>query len=87
KNFICYIVGDGQSLPVLKKTASELNLENFVEFKGYIYDREKIREYLDLADVCVEPAPDNDLNRHSTFIKVMEYMASTKPIVAFDLKE
>lgn len=87
KNFICFVVGDGQSLPVLKETASALNLEHYVDFKGYIYDRGKIREYLDLADVCVEPAPDNDLNRHSTFIKVMEYMASMKPIVAFDLME
>lgn len=87
KGFVCYIVGDGHSLPSLKRTVDELNLSEFVDFKGYVYERGKIKEYLDLADVCVEPAPDNVINRYSTFIKIMEYMASTKPIVAFDLLE
>ena len=60
---------------------------DYLEFTGYVYDREKIKEYLAQSDVCVEPAPDNELNRHSTFIKIMEFMAAGKPIIAFDLKE
>jgi len=87
KNFICNIVGDGDSLLSVKQTAKELDLMDYVDFKGLIFEREKIKEYLYLADVCVEPAPDNELNRHSTFIKIMEYMAAGKPTVAFDLKE
>ncbi|MBI4684862.1 MAG: glycosyltransferase [Nitrospirae bacterium] len=87
KDFICYIVGEGDALQSVKKIAEELNLSDFVQFTGYIFDREKIKEYLALSDVCVEPAPDNELNRHSTFIKIMEYMGAGKPIVAFDLKE
>ena len=86
-NFICYIIGDGDSLQLTKQIANELGLMNFIDFKGFISDREKIKEYLFLSDICVEPAPDNELNRHSTFIKIMEYMAASKPIVAFDLKE
>jgi glycosyltransferase involved in cell wall biosynthesis len=39
------------------------------------------------ADVCVDPAPCNELNHRSTMIKVAEYMAAGKPIVAFDLRE
>jgi glycosyltransferase involved in cell wall biosynthesis len=35
----------------------------------------------------VEPAPFNEINNISTFIKVLEYMASGKPTIAFDLKE
>lgn len=87
KDFLCYIVGDGDALQSVKKIAEELNLSDFVHFTGYIFDRGKIREILNSADVCLEPAPDNELNRHSTFIKIMEYMAASKPIVAFDLKE
>jgi glycosyltransferase involved in cell wall biosynthesis len=87
KGFICSIVGDGDSLESMKQLSRQLDLGNFVEFTGYIYERAKVREFLHMADICVEPAPENELNRHSTFIKIMEYMAVGKPIVAFDLKE
>jgi len=86
-NFICYIIGDGDSLHVSQQIASELSLKDYVDFKGHISDREKIKEYLSASDIGVEPAPNNELNRHSTFIKIMEYMAASKPIVVFDLKE
>lgn len=87
KDFICNIVGGGDSLQSVKQIATELDLMDYVDFKGIVFEREKIKEYLYLADVCVEAAPDNELNRHSTFIKIMEYMAAGKPTVAFDLKE
>jgi glycosyltransferase involved in cell wall biosynthesis len=87
RGFVCWIIGDGDSLESTKRMANELNLTEYVDFKGIIFDRAKLRQYLSLADVCVEPAPDNELNRRSTFIKVMEYMASGKAHVAFDLAE
>ena len=87
KDILCRIVGDGDSLDGIKALAEKYNLMDCVEFTGYVYDRNMIKEYLTQADVCVEPAPDNELNRHSTFIKIMEYMAASKPIVAFDLDE
>lgn len=87
KDFICYIIGDGDSLKFVKQTAKELKLMQFVDFKGYIHEKEKIIEFLYSSDICVEPASDNELNRHSTFIKIMEYMAAARPIVAFDLFE
>jgi glycosyltransferase involved in cell wall biosynthesis len=86
-DFVCNIVGDGDSAPHLKQLADELALNSHVFFKGQILDREKIKEYLASCDIGVEPAPENELNKHSTFIKIMEYMAAVKPIVAFDLVE
>jgi len=35
----------------------------------------------------VAPEPANDYNNRSTFVKILEYMALGKPIVAFDLPE
>ncbi|MGW8160321.1 MAG: glycosyltransferase family 4 protein [Desulfoprunum sp.] len=87
KNFICNVVGGGDSLASMRQATTKMELDEYVNFTGVIYDREKIKEYLYLADIGVEPAPKNELNIHSTFIKVMEYMAAEKPIVAFDLKE
>lgn len=87
KNFICNIIGGGDSLLQAQEMAEELKIGDYVNFTGTIYDRKKVKEYFYLADIGVEPAPDNELNSHSTFIKVMEYMAAGIPIVAFDLKE
>lgn len=86
-NFICNIVGGGDSLEKVKNYAVELNIEKYVNFTGMIYDRKKIKEFFHDADIGLEPAPENNLNLHSTFIKVMEYMAAGIPTVAFDLKE
>lgn len=87
KDFVCIIIGGGDSLSESKQITKDLNLEDVVSFTGTIYDRKKIKEYFYRADIGVEPAPANELNMHSTFIKIMEYMAAGIPIVAFDLKE
>jgi len=86
-DFECTIAGDGTELESVRRQAHRLGLDGHVIFRGYIDDRNEVERLLTEADICVEPAPDNPLNRHSTFIKVLEYMAAGKPIVAFDLKE
>ncbi|HXJ80467.1 MAG TPA: glycosyltransferase family 4 protein [Candidatus Methylomirabilis sp.] len=82
----CVIVGDGDSLESLRRLTHELKLEGFVELTGYVPDAE-LEETLAAADICVDPDPSSPLNDVSTWIKIMEYMAYAKPIVAFDLKE
>jgi glycosyltransferase involved in cell wall biosynthesis len=64
----------------------ELGLEDYVWFTGIVSDDDLMR-YLSTSDICLDPNPSNPLNDVSTWIKVMEYMALGKPIVAFDLKE
>ena len=66
--------------------ASTLGLDDRVEFPGHLGDAELIR-LLSTADVCLSPEPENALNDASTMIKVVEYMALAKPIVAYDLTE
>ena len=87
RKFICTIVGGGDSLESVKQLSADLGLSDYVDFKGLVLDREKVKEYLWSSDIGVEPAPCSDANKHSTFIKVMEFMAAGKPVVAFDLKE
>jgi glycosyltransferase involved in cell wall biosynthesis len=87
KNIQCIIIGSGRAVTEANKTIMRLNLEKHVDMKGPIYDRQFIYDFLRIADVCVEPAPFNEINNISTFIKVLEYMASGKPTIAFDLKE
>ena len=86
-SFHCAVVGDGDDLHCVKQLCKDLNMDRHFTFTGYIGDRELVKKYIEGADICLETAPDNDANRKSTFIKVMEYMSASKPIVAFDLDE
>jgi glycosyltransferase involved in cell wall biosynthesis len=85
-DFHCVIMGTGDSLPDLRNLAAELQLNGCVELLGFVSD-EDLQANLAAADICVDPDPSSPLNDVSTWIKVMEYMAYAKPIVAFDLKE
>jgi glycosyltransferase involved in cell wall biosynthesis len=86
-DFICIVMGSGHSLEGAKRLTHTLGLSDNVHFTGWIPDRELYWTYLATADICVSPEPYNAYNNHSTFVKVMEYMAAGKPIVAFDLCE
>jgi len=83
-HFTC--VGGGPGLPGLRKMVKEKDLGDMVNFTGRIPDQELL-EILSTADVCVNPDKPCEMNDISTMIKIMEYMALSKPIVQFDLKE
>lgn len=85
-DFYCVIMGSGDSLQDLRDLTKELKLEECVELTGYVSE-EALRSNLAAADICVDPDPSSPLNDVSTWIKIMEYMANSKPIVTFDLKE
>jgi glycosyltransferase involved in cell wall biosynthesis len=78
--------GDGDALPDLRRLTSELGLDDAVEFSGWAGDAE-ITRLLSTADLCLSPEPATPLNVASTMIKVAEYMAMERPVVAFDLPE
>ena len=85
-DFHCVIMGTGDSLQDLRDLAEKLQLNGCVELTGFVSD-EDLQANLAAADICLDPDPSSPLNDVSTWIKVMEYMASAKPIVSFDLKE
>ncbi len=85
-DFICVLAGGGDALPTLKILANQLGLNNFVMFTDFI-ESENVSKYISTAEICVSPEPSNPFNDHSTIIKISEYMALGKPIVAFDLPE
>lgn len=80
------IVGGGPHLEALRRKSEEMGLQEIVEFTGRVSD-EKMLDYLNTADVCVNPDEYNAMNDKSTMNKVLEYMALGKPIVQFDLTE
>jgi glycosyltransferase involved in cell wall biosynthesis len=83
-HFTC--VGEGSALPELRRIVKNKQLEDMVTFTGRISDADLL-DILSTADVCVNPDKPCRMNDISTMIKIMEYMALSKPIVQFDLKE
>ncbi|MGR6912903.1 glycosyltransferase family 4 protein [[Actinomadura] parvosata] len=79
-------VGGGDTFDAMVALARELGLDDCIEFTGRIPDEDLMR-YLSTADVCLSPDPLNPLNDVSTMNKVMEYMAMSRPIVSFELRE
>lgn len=82
----CILIGDGEALPALKETVRSLQLHDHVRFLGRLPQTE-LCSWITAVDICVDPDPSNPYNDRSTMVKLMEYMALSKPIVAFDLPE
>jgi glycosyltransferase involved in cell wall biosynthesis len=79
-------IGGGDAHAEMVRLSRELDLSDLVTFTGRIPDADVCR-YLSTADVCLAPDPRNPLNDVSTMNKIMEYMAMSRPIVSFDLRE
>jgi GT2 family glycosyltransferase/glycosyltransferase involved in cell wall biosynthesis len=83
---LCYVIGRGDMLSELEELARTLDIEKHVEFTGWV-SPDELPTYLAAMDICIDPDPSNEYNDRCTMIKMMEYMALAKPIVAFDLPE
>jgi glycosyltransferase involved in cell wall biosynthesis len=81
------LVGTGDSIEDLEQQVEKLGIAGHFTFTGWISDSDLLSAYLSTADVCVAPDPATPLNEKSSFMKIMDYMAVAKPIVAFDLPE
>jgi glycosyltransferase involved in cell wall biosynthesis len=86
RDFLAFIIGDGDALPAVRRLASELDVESYVHFTGRLPE-DQVRSHLSAATLCVQPDPSGPLNDVSTMNKLMEYMALGKPTVSFDLPE
>src|SRR5262249_11471446 len=78
-------VGDGDAAPAARDSARATGIADDLDFLGLV-DEERVLQVLSTADVCLAPEPSTPLNDVSTMIKVAEYMALSRPVVAFDLR-
>jgi len=86
RDWFAIFIGAGDVLPAMQRLAVELGLAEDTEFTGRIPD-EDVRRILSTADVGLAPDPKNPLNDVSTMNKILEYMAMSRPTVAYDLVE
>lgn len=71
------LIGDGAAMPDLRQYVEEHGLRDNVVFTGPLPHRD-VPQYLDLIDIAVQPAA----NEYCCPMKILEYMALGKPIVA-----
>jgi len=79
------IVGDGYQRRELERLAAELKL-SCVTFVGAV-PREEVPAYVAAADVCVAAFEANPVTECKSPLKIAEYLAAGKPIVASDVGE
>lgn len=86
KDVSLFIVGGGFYLDELKKLVKEMNLSNDIIFTGYV-KREDIPKHIATADVAIASFEKNKITECKSPLKIVEYLASGKPIVASDVGE
>jgi glycosyltransferase involved in cell wall biosynthesis len=74
------IVGEGDLLHELQHIKKGYELDQLVLVGWQPY--EKIPEFIAASDICLLPAYDNEVMRHIVPIKMYEYMACGKPVLA-----
>jgi glycosyltransferase involved in cell wall biosynthesis len=85
-DFRALIVGDGPALASVKALATELELDEFVMFTGYLSGKELLA-HLSAFDIGIIPDPMNEYNDKISMNKVFEYSALGIPIVSYELTE
>ena len=75
------LLGSGPELEKLQEISIQKNISKNVDFKGWV-DREKIPKYLAQAEIGIGPLRLTDVTKNALPIKVLEYMASSLPVIA-----
>ena len=78
------VVGGGFLFEKLKKLVKGLNLEESIILTGF-QPYNTMPQYINLADVCINPFMINDTTRDIMPGKILQYLACGKPVIATPL--
>ena len=78
------VVGGGSLFENLKKLVKNLNLEESIILTGF-QPYNTMPQYINLADVCINPFMINDTTRDIMPGKILQYLACGKPVIATPL--
>jgi glycosyltransferase involved in cell wall biosynthesis len=84
ENIKLMIVGEGNLYKLLNKMKSGNNLNEKLILTGKI-SFEEIPKHIASADICLLPAYKNEIMMNIVPIKIYEYMAMGKPVIATNL--
>ena len=75
------LLGDGPEMKELQEFVNKNNLSKNIIFKGWV-KREEIPQFLAKSSIGIGPLRSTDVTKGALPIKVLEYMASSLPILA-----
>jgi len=75
------LMGDGTEREKMLAFSKELGVDHAVTFPGFIA-HEKVSRYVNAADIAVVPVPKMQVNMWLSPMKLFEYMASGKAVIA-----
>jgi glycosyltransferase involved in cell wall biosynthesis len=79
------IIGNGITVPSLKKISDDLSLNDFVEFIEWP-GHDKLGSYFEAAKIFISPQPQCEFWDTTIPHKLFEYMSKSKPVLAADSK-
>lgn len=79
------IIGNGITVPVLKKNSDELSLKNVIEFIDWP-GHDKLASYFKVTKIFISPQPECEFWNTTIPHKLFEYMSKSKPVLAADSK-
>jgi len=80
-SFKLLIIGKGELWDTIQQTRKDSNLEDriiLLDWKPY----KEVPRYIAASDICILPAYSNQVMKNIVPIKMYEYMASQKPVIA-----
>lgn len=84
-NITLLIVGTGDLFDYISKSKTKLKNKNKIILTGQVEFKE-IASYLQIADICLLPAYNNDTMNNIVPIKLYEYLGAGKPVICTKLK-
>jgi glycosyltransferase involved in cell wall biosynthesis len=81
ENIKLLMVGEGSDRQYLEKLANSLGIKHDIIFTGQV-PRDEVPDFIAAADIGVSPVPPFPIYKYSSPIKMFEYMAGYKPVVA-----
>jgi glycosyltransferase involved in cell wall biosynthesis len=83
-NLVLFILGEGWYEPNLRRLAEEIGAEDRIIFhKKVPYD--EVPKYIAMSDVGIVPLPDSAVWRFQCPLKLIEYLAMKKVVIATDI--
>ena len=79
-----FLLGEGPYLHVLRSLVQELGVQNRVIFHRKVSYAE-VPKYIAMCDVGIVPLPDSPNWRHQCPLKLLEYLAMKKVVIATDI--
>lgn len=80
------VAGDGESLPELRRLATDRGVDDLVEFTGWL-EADEVDALLSGASIAIQPDRPSPMAEMYTMAKTVEYVARGVPVVAVDLRE